>query len=87
MTRRAGERLRTAVTVVLKRDVEKDVRSLIESLVYLLVIIFTNSENRKKGVINTNPMSYLVYSRAKAKGSICLLVKWADTVFWLCRAV
>ena len=24
--------------------------------------------------------------RAKTKGSICLLYKWADTAFWLCRA-
>ena len=25
--------------------------------------------------------------RAKLKGSICLLFKWADTAFWLCRAI
>ena len=32
---------------------------------------------------------WLVHSqfcRAKPKGSICLLYKWADTAFWLCRA-
>ena len=26
------------------------------------------------------------YCPAKPKGSICLLVKWADTAFWLCKA-
>ena len=29
----------------------------------------------------------LLCCRAKPKGSICLLYKWADTAFWLCRAV
>ena len=28
-----------------------------------------------------------LHYRAKSKGSICLLYKWADTVFWLFRAV
>ena len=30
--------------------------------------------------------SSLQYCRAKPEGSICLLYKWTDTVFWHCRA-
>ena len=29
---------------------------------------------------------YIAYCRVKPKGSFCLLYKWADTAFWLCRA-
>ena len=32
-------------------------------------------------------VSWGIYCRAKLKCSICLLYKWADTVFWLCKAV
>ena len=31
-------------------------------------------------------VSHIVLCRAKPKGGICSLYKWADTAFWLCRA-